>query len=87
MLPPAEIHNLSMSSPNQPNDKNGWGQLGNYAQLGFMLPAATVVGWLIGTALDHHDPDRADRGLGDGEAVRERGIDATTEDYTDYGLN
>jgi len=52
MLPPAEIHNLSMSSPNQPNDKNGWGQLGNYAQLGFMLPAATVVGWLIGTALD-----------------------------------
>ena len=28
-------------------------QLANYSQLAFILPAATVVGWLIGTALDH----------------------------------
>lgn len=28
-------------------------QLANYSQLAFIFPAATVVGWLIGTALDH----------------------------------
>jgi ATP synthase protein I len=27
--------------------------LANYSQLAFIFPAATVVGWLIGTALDH----------------------------------
>jgi F0F1-type ATP synthase assembly protein I len=27
-------------------------QLANYSQLAFIFPAATVVGWLIGTALD-----------------------------------
>ena len=40
-------------SPKQPEDKSNWAQLGNYAQLGFLLPAGTFVGWLIGTALDH----------------------------------
>ena len=33
-------------------DKGLWAQVGNYAQLGFLFPAATVVGWLIGSALD-----------------------------------
>ena len=28
-------------------------QLANYGQLAFIFPAATVVGWLIGVALDH----------------------------------
>jgi F0F1-type ATP synthase assembly protein I len=28
-------------------------QLANYSQLAFIFPAATVVGWLIGSALDH----------------------------------
>jgi len=28
-------------------------QLANYSQLAFIFPAATVVGWLIGVALDH----------------------------------
>jgi F0F1-type ATP synthase assembly protein I len=28
-------------------------QLANYSQLAFIFPAATVVGWLIGAALDH----------------------------------
>ena len=28
-------------------------QLANYSQLAFIFPAATVVGWLIGLALDH----------------------------------
>lgn len=37
----------------QPKDKNNWAQVANYAQLGFIFPAATVVGWLIGVGLDH----------------------------------
>jgi F0F1-type ATP synthase assembly protein I len=28
-------------------------QMANYSQLAFIFPAATVVGWLIGAALDH----------------------------------
>ena len=39
--------------PEEPKDKNNWGQIANYAQLGFIFPAATVVGWLIGLGLDH----------------------------------
>ncbi|PYX37742.1 MAG: ATPase [Acidobacteria bacterium] len=27
-------------------------QLANYSELAFIFPAATVVGWLVGTALD-----------------------------------
>jgi F0F1-type ATP synthase assembly protein I len=39
------------------NDKNTgkaspWVQLARYSQLAFVFPAATVVGWLIGAALD-----------------------------------
>ncbi len=30
-----------------------WLQVGRFSQLAFVLPAATVVGWLLGTALDH----------------------------------
>lgn len=40
-------------SPKPSDDKSNWARLGNYAQLGFLLPAATFVGWLIGAALDH----------------------------------
>jgi F0F1-type ATP synthase assembly protein I len=29
-----------------------WAQVANYAQLAFVFPAATVVGWLIGVGLD-----------------------------------
>jgi F0F1-type ATP synthase assembly protein I len=29
-----------------------WLQVGRYSQLAFVLPAALVVGWLIGAALD-----------------------------------
>ncbi|HEX6802652.1 MAG TPA: AtpZ/AtpI family protein [Terriglobales bacterium] len=43
-----------MPAPAQePKDKNNWGQIANYAQLGFVFPAATLVGWLIGVGLDH----------------------------------
>lgn len=36
----------------EPKDKNRLGQMANYAQLGFIFPAATLVGWLIGVGLD-----------------------------------
>jgi F0F1-type ATP synthase assembly protein I len=39
--------------PPEPEKKNGWVQMANYAQLAFVFPAATVIGWLIGLALDH----------------------------------
>jgi F0F1-type ATP synthase assembly protein I len=42
-------------SPSDDGDSSGktnWGQAANYAQLGFVFPAATVVGWLIGAGLD-----------------------------------
>jgi len=36
-----------------PEQKKNWIlQLANYSQLAFIFPAATVVGWLIGVALD-----------------------------------
>ena len=34
------------------NKKSAWVQMATYAQLAIIFPAATVVGWLIGTALD-----------------------------------
>jgi len=36
-----------------PDEKSAWVQMGNYAQLAILFPAATFVGWLIGTGLDH----------------------------------
>jgi len=39
-------------SEGNPSGKTNWGQVSNYAQLAFMFPAATLVGWLIGVALD-----------------------------------
>lgn len=35
-----------------PRKENFWVQAGRYGQLAFILPAALVVGWLIGAALD-----------------------------------
>jgi len=32
--------------------KKAWAQMANYVQLGMVFPAATVIGWLIGVALD-----------------------------------
>jgi len=44
------------TSDNQPPTTkpktNIWVQAGRFTQLAFVLPAATVVGWLIGAALD-----------------------------------
>jgi F0F1-type ATP synthase assembly protein I len=38
----------------QPSNKkqNPWLQVGRYSQLALMLPAGTVAGWLLGSALD-----------------------------------
>ena len=36
-----------------PGKKNFFVALARYSQLAFVLPACTVVGWLIGVALDH----------------------------------
>ena len=32
--------------------RTNWAQVANYAQLAFVFPAATVIGWLIGVGLD-----------------------------------
>ena len=35
-----------------PDKKTSWKQIGDYASLGVMMPAAMVTGYLIGLALD-----------------------------------
>jgi F0F1-type ATP synthase assembly protein I len=37
---------------NSDKKTNPWLQVGRYSQLALMLPAGTVAGWLIGSALD-----------------------------------
>jgi F0F1-type ATP synthase assembly protein I len=44
---------VTPSDQQDQDKKNMWVQMANYAQLAIIFPAATVVGWLIGTALDH----------------------------------
>ena len=48
---------LLVSPDPPPNDdsgkKNVWVQLAGYSQLAIIFPAATFIGWLIGSALDH----------------------------------
>jgi F0F1-type ATP synthase assembly protein I len=41
-------------TPREPNSekKNTWNQIARYSQIAYTLPAATVVGWLIGVGLD-----------------------------------
>ena len=34
------------------NQKTAWVQMANYAQLAIVFPAATLIGWLIGSAFD-----------------------------------
>jgi len=36
-----------------PEKKPAWKQIGDYASLGVMLPAATVTGYFLGVFLDH----------------------------------
>jgi len=39
--------------PKNTGRNNVWVQVGRYSQLALVLPSATIVGWLLGTALDH----------------------------------
>jgi len=46
---------MPSASPNDrtsDNKKNPWVLVGRYSQLALMLPAGTVAGWLLGSALD-----------------------------------
>jgi F0F1-type ATP synthase assembly protein I len=45
---------MSPFPEDRPSDqkKSPWLQVGRYSQLALMLPAGTVAGWLIGSALD-----------------------------------
>jgi ATP synthase protein I len=40
------------ASNGNPEKKNPLVQLARYSQLAFIFPAATVVGWLLGAAID-----------------------------------
>lgn len=44
---------MSENPENRERKKSPLVMLANYSQLAFIFPAATVVGWLIGVALDH----------------------------------
>ena len=46
---PEQSHN---SGDQDTSGKTNWAQVGNYAQVAFLFPAATVIGWLIGVGLD-----------------------------------
>ena len=44
--------NKKNESEKDKNQKTAWVQMANYAQLAIVFPAATLIGWLIGSALD-----------------------------------
>ena len=51
MSNPPESENPNPAKPDR--KENPWVQVGRYSQLALMLPAGTVAGWLIGSAIDH----------------------------------
>ena len=42
-----------MPDDDPPKKENFWVQAGRMSQVAFVLPAATVVGWLVGSGMDH----------------------------------
>jgi F0F1-type ATP synthase assembly protein I len=54
----SSFHPRAMPPSTPPDDRNSdqkktfWLQFARYSQLAFVLPAALVVGWLLGAALD-----------------------------------
>jgi ATP synthase protein I len=49
----SEPDKKSSGSEADGNSQRSWMiQLGRYSQIGFALPAATVIGWFLGTLLD-----------------------------------
>jgi F0F1-type ATP synthase assembly protein I len=51
-MPPSTTPDDQNKDQNSEQKRNFWLQFARYSQLAFVLPAATVVGWLIGAALD-----------------------------------
>ena len=49
---PDDPHERQDDDQNSSQKRNFWLQYARYGQLAFALPAALVVGWLIGAALD-----------------------------------
>ena len=45
-------NNQSDQQQRDPDKKNAYVQMANYAQLAIVFPAATLIGWLIGSAFD-----------------------------------
>jgi F0F1-type ATP synthase assembly protein I len=45
-------NNQSDQQPPDPDKKNAYVQMAKYAQLAIVFPAATLIGWLIGSAFD-----------------------------------
>ena len=43
---------MPFSEDDSAGKKSAWVQLAHYSQLAFILPAATIAGWLIGAGLD-----------------------------------
>jgi F0F1-type ATP synthase assembly protein I len=37
----------------QKRERKAWQQVGKYAEIGFLLPACTFVGWALGAGFDH----------------------------------
>jgi ATP synthase protein I len=46
------IDNNNESEQKDQGNKNPYVQMANYAQLAIIFPAATLIGWLIGSAFD-----------------------------------
>jgi F0F1-type ATP synthase assembly protein I len=49
---PAPPENRDPDDRGPDNKNNPWVQVGRYSQLAMMLPAGTVAGWFLGSALD-----------------------------------
>jgi F0F1-type ATP synthase assembly protein I len=47
-----EMTDPDLKSPDSERKENFWVQAARYSQLAFVFPAALVVGWLVGAALD-----------------------------------
>jgi F0F1-type ATP synthase assembly protein I len=45
-------NNYNENEKNGSDKKNPYVQMANYAQLAIVFPAATLIGWLIGSAFD-----------------------------------
>jgi F0F1-type ATP synthase assembly protein I len=50
--PTPDREDSERQQPGRKQKENFWVQAARYSQLAFILPAALVVGWLIGAALD-----------------------------------